>query len=66
MRSPAEIREQAEALRAHVARIERHGHVGMGYALEPHDVDLLNVMRAAADTLDQLAADQAADSAARA
>ena len=45
----------AEALRAEIARIEKHGHAGLGFALEPPDMKLLAVMRNAADELDRLA-----------
>ena len=46
--------KRAEVLRTHVNRIERYGHVGMGYPLEPHDLELLEVMRGAADLLERV------------
>jgi len=51
----------AERLRAEIERIERHGHAGLGYPLEPHDIRLLAVMRDAADELDRLTDDDAVE-----
>ena len=58
--SSTEIQDRAAALREHVERIERVGHAGLGFALEPVDVALLAVMCAAADVLDRLAGEQEA------
>ena len=52
----------ADQLRAEIRRIEKHGHLGMGYPLEPHDVQLLAAMTAAADELDRLSGDNPAES----
>jgi len=56
------VTAHAEALRSEIRRIEKHGHLGMGYPLEPHDVQLLAAMTAAADELDRLSGDNPAES----
>jgi hypothetical protein len=55
-----EIRDQADKLRAEVARVERIGFgPTVGAALEPHHVATLDLMRGAADLLDRLASEEA-------
>jgi hypothetical protein len=60
MTDSSEFRDQADKLRAEVARVERIGFgPTVGAALEPHHVATLDLIRDSADLLDRLASDEA-------